>query len=129
MEEDKVTSEQIIWCILNRIPNRTKKEEKILARLKRKQGVAKEQNVSAEEYCMRQGWIESVHHVEEHGETTRSYHTIEVTESGRSQAQLLWSASKYNPKNWWKKPLLWTIAGVIISLGILVLNLLKLIEI
>lgn len=128
MEEDKVTSEQIIWCILNRIPNRTKKEEKILARLKRKQGVAKEQNVSAEEYCMRQGWIESVYHVEEHGETSRSYHTIEVTESGMIQVQLLWSASKYNPKNWWKQDLTLKIIGIIVAILGVVVGILQLIK-
>ena len=98
----KVTNEQKLYVLLKYKKERTKKEEKILSILNEKANLGSADLEKADKECCNQKWLSIVHVLEELGYTTKYSHRIELSESGKSQIEKFWRASKYNPDNFWK---------------------------
>ena len=98
----KITNEQKLYVLLKYKKNRTKRDEQIISILKEKAELGGDNLIEADKECCRQGWLNTVHVVEELGYTTKYSHRIELSESGESQIEKFWRESKYNPENVWK---------------------------
>ena len=98
----EITNEQKLYVLLKYKKERTKKEEKILSILNEKANLGSTDLEKADKECCNQKWLSIVHVVEELGYTTKYFHRIELSESGKSQIEKFWRESKYNPDNVWK---------------------------
>lgn len=98
----EITNEQKLYVLLKYKKNRTEKDERIISILKEKALLGSENLKDADGECCKQGWLNTVHIVEELGYTVKCSHKIELSESGLSQIEKFWRESKYNPKNVWK---------------------------
>lgn len=79
----------------------TEKDERIAALLRKKAKLGIQNLRDAEAECTRQGWLRSVHVVEELGYTTHTYNRMEIPQAGLDQIGKFWRESKYNPRNVW----------------------------
>lgn len=118
MEKKEITDEQKLYALLMYKKDRTEEEERIISTLEKKVELGSKSLKDAAEECHKQKWLTSVHVVEESGCTTKSYHKIELSDSGKGQIAKFWRQSKYNHRNIWKSRLkTWTpIAGAIFAI-------------
>ena len=98
----KITNEQKLYVLLKHKKNRTKRDEQIISILTEKTELGGDNLIEADKECCKQGWLNTVHVVDELSYTTKYSHRIELSETGKSQIGKFWRESKYNPNKVWK---------------------------
>lgn len=98
----EITTEQKLYVLLKHKKNRTKRDEQIISILTEKAELGGDNLIEADKECCKQGWLNTVHVVDELSYTTKYSHRIELSETGKSQIGKFWRESKYNPDKIWK---------------------------
>ena len=93
-----------------------KMRKRYIANLVKKITWGKQYAYKAFQICQSQGWVEDSLECKQYGDMKHYNRVDHLTELGIKQLPILWRASIYNRRNWWKDKQIWSIPAAIVSI-------------
>lgn len=116
MGDVEITNDMLLFYLLSKKSSWTEDEKKVYCKLSKKITWGKQYAYKAFQICQSQGWVEDSLECKQYGDMKHYNRVDHLTELGIKQLPILWRASIYNRRNWWKDKQIWSIPAAIVSI-------------